>query len=102
MSDLMVHATDSEGFGIVLIEGMASGIPIVANDIPPCREVLDGGRCGVLVAPRDPVLLAEAIERTLDDEHLRHSLTQASAERVRSEYDVSLAVERYAKLFLES
>jgi glycosyltransferase involved in cell wall biosynthesis len=46
--------------------------------------------------------LAEAIERLLDDEDLRHSLTQAAAERVRSEYDVTLAAGRYAKLFLES
>jgi glycosyltransferase involved in cell wall biosynthesis len=102
ISDLMVHATNSEGFGIVLIEAMAAGVPVIASDLPPCREILDDGRCGVLVPPRNPVLLAGAIERLLDDEDLRYNLTQAAAERVRSEYDITLVVERYAQLFQSS
>jgi glycosyltransferase involved in cell wall biosynthesis len=101
-SDVLVHATDTEGFGVVLVEGMASGIPVVATDIPPCREVLDGGRCGVLVPPRDPVALAEAIESVLENEKLRRRIKQATTERVRSAYDIRLIVERYAQLLQSS
>jgi glycosyltransferase involved in cell wall biosynthesis len=53
--------TPDEGFGIALAEAMLSGVPVVASDVGACREVLEGGRCGTLVPPRDPRALADAI-----------------------------------------
>jgi len=97
-SDVLVLATESEGFGVVLLEAMAAGIPVVATDIPPCREALDGGRCGTLVPPRDPQGLAEALERTLRDRRRTDELVHAAATRVRDHYDLPLMVERYARL----
>jgi glycosyltransferase involved in cell wall biosynthesis len=62
--DLFVFATTpDEGLGIALVEAMAAGVPIVASDVGACREVLDDGALGLLVPPRDPVALADAIER---------------------------------------
>jgi glycosyltransferase involved in cell wall biosynthesis len=97
-SDIVVHATHSEGFGVVLIEAFASGTPLIASDIPACREVLDGGRCGLLVPPRDPHALADAIQRLLTDDTLRHSLVAAASERVRAKYDVHHMAAGYAAL----
>ena len=45
--------TESEGFGIVLIEAMAANLPIIASDVSACREVLLDGKAGLLVPPRD-------------------------------------------------
>ena len=54
-------ATGGESFGIVLIEAMASGIPLVASDIEGYRWVIDPGREGLLVPPRSPRHLANAL-----------------------------------------
>ncbi len=97
-SDVLVHATHVEGFPNVLIEGMAAGVPIVATDIPPCREVLDNGRCGLLVASQEPRALADAIRRVLGDPGLREALTAAAAERVAAWYDIRAVVERYGQV----
>jgi glycosyltransferase involved in cell wall biosynthesis len=97
-SDLVVHLSDSEGLPVAVIEAMAAGTPVIASDIAPCREVLDGGRCGLLVPTRDPTALADAIERLLDDPSLRRRLVTAAAERVRAEFDIPPMAARYAAL----
>jgi glycosyltransferase involved in cell wall biosynthesis len=60
--DLFAFATTrSEGLGIALVEAMSAGIPIVASDVPACREVLQAGRWGRLVAQRDATAWADAL-----------------------------------------
>jgi phosphatidylinositol alpha-mannosyltransferase len=70
-------ATGFESFGIVLLEGMAAGVPVVASDIPGFRTVLDDGVQGVFVAPRDPQMLAKAIIDLLQDPERRARLGRA-------------------------
>lgn len=73
---LCVPSLEGESFGIVLAEGMAAGIPVVASDLPGYRSVLRGGKAGVLVPPRDHERLAEALLALLADEDLRCKLSQ--------------------------
>jgi phosphatidylinositol alpha-mannosyltransferase len=73
-----------ESFGIVLLEAMASGRPVVAGDIPGYRSVMTNGKEGLLIPPKDPHALALAIVRVLADSGLRARMAvtgQAKASR---------------------
>jgi phosphatidylinositol alpha-mannosyltransferase len=72
---LAVPSLRGESFGIVLVEGMAAGVPVVASDIPAYRAVLDDGKLGRLVPPGDPEALADGLLAVLRDADLRRDLT---------------------------
>lgn len=67
-------STGGESFGIVLLEAMASGKPIVASDIDGYRGLVTFGQEGILVPPKDDLALATALRRLLVDEPLRKAL----------------------------
>lgn len=72
-------STHGESFGIVLIEAMASGRPVVASDIPGYRDATDGA--AILVPPANPEALAAGILRAADDARLCHSLVARGLDR---------------------
>jgi phosphatidylinositol alpha-mannosyltransferase len=72
-----------ESFGIVLVEAMAAGAPVVASDLDAFGRVLDGGRVGVLFPTGDTGGLATALLQLLDDAPRRAALSAAAADWVR-------------------
>jgi phosphatidyl-myo-inositol alpha-mannosyltransferase len=74
-------ALGQESFGIVLVEAMAAGLPIVATDIPGYREVVRPDVEGLLVPPNDSGALAAALRRVLADRELAHRLRHAGRAR---------------------
>jgi phosphatidylinositol alpha-mannosyltransferase len=70
-------STDNESFGIVLLEAMASDVPVVASDIPGYASVMTDGREGLLVPPRNPDALANAVIQLLSDPDLRAACAAA-------------------------
>ena len=72
-----------ESFGIVLVEAMAAGAPVVASDLDAFGRVLDGGRVGVTFPTGDTVALAAALLQLLDDAPRRAALSAAAAAWVR-------------------
>lgn len=82
-SVLCSPAHGGESFGIVLAEALAAGLPIVASDLPGFREVLEDGRYGVLVPPRDSDQLGTALVHLLSDSTRRAELSQAGMARAR-------------------
>jgi phosphatidylinositol alpha-mannosyltransferase len=75
-----------ESFGIILLEAMAAGAPILASDLDPFRRVLDDGRAGTLFRTGDPAALATCLAGLLDDPGRRDRLAAVGTEVVAS-YD---------------
>jgi phosphatidyl-myo-inositol alpha-mannosyltransferase len=74
-------ATGQESFGIVLLEAMASGVPIVCSDIHGYKGVVQRDRQAILVPPKDSDALADAIARLLRDPILRERMGASGRER---------------------
>lgn len=74
-------AVGQESFGIVLVEAMAAGVPVVATDIEGYREVVRDGVDGLLVPPRDAQALSVAIRLVLADHELAAALSAAGRAR---------------------
>jgi colanic acid/amylovoran biosynthesis glycosyltransferase len=77
-----------EGIPVVLMEAMASGVPVVASGISGIPELVDDGVSGLLVPPGDPRSLARALRRLHDDPALRERFARAGRAKVVREFDV--------------
>jgi glycosyltransferase involved in cell wall biosynthesis len=96
---LAAPSTFGEGVPRVVLEAGASGVPVVASDVPGTREVVRDGETGFLVPPGDPVALAARIEEFALDPVLRARLGAAARERVSRDFDRGVILERYAALY---
>lgn len=76
-------AIGGESFGIVLLEAMAAGAAIVASEIPGYRDVVEQGKTGILVKPRSPKAIAEAVATLHADPALARRLVEGASEAVR-------------------
>ena len=75
-------ATGNESQGIVLLEGMSAGLPVVASNIEGYASVITHGVDGTLVPPKDPLALADALTELVNDEQRRRTLGAAGRQRV--------------------
>jgi len=98
--DVFCISSTYEGTPLTLFEAMASGKAIVSTAVDGCREVLEDGTTGLLVPPRDPAALAEALLRTLGSSELRSSLA-AGARKASARYDIQTCVDRMEDLYDE-
>jgi glycosyltransferase involved in cell wall biosynthesis len=99
--DLFVLPSHREGFPRAAMEAQAMGVPVVATNIRGCRQVVDDGRTGVLVPPRDRRALADAIARLGDERARRAAMSAAARARARSEFDERRVVERVLRAYAD-
>jgi phosphatidylinositol alpha-mannosyltransferase len=90
--------TGAESFGVVLVEAMSAGAPVLASDLPAFRRVLEDGACGELVTTGDPQALAGALVRLLSDPSRRSELA-ARGQVVVTRYDWSVVARQIVDVY---
>jgi len=91
-----------EPFGLINLEAMACGTPVVASAVGGILEVVEDGRTGLLVPPGNADALATALRRVLDDRDLAARLGQAGRRRVEERFSWASVAERTAGVYAEA
>lgn len=98
--DWLVVPSRAEGFGLVLVEALARGVPVIASDCPHGpREILDDGRFGLLVQPDDANALAAVIRQVIDR---RFHFERDELKQRAMDYSVSQSVDRWYELLRQA
>lgn len=98
--DVSAISSDHEGTPLFVFESMAQGRPVVATAVGGVGDVIEDGRSGVLVPPRDPSALARALELLLRDPGRREELAAGGRNRL-EDFTMERAAERFAALYDE-
>ena len=96
-ADVFVLSSRSEVFNIAMLEALASGVPVIASDIPQLTDIFRDGVDGLAVPVGDPDALADAMERLITDGNLRSRLATGARTRGR-DFSLCRSVERFERL----
>ena len=91
-------ATGGEALGLVLVEAMAAGVPVVASDIDGYRIASEQGRAALLSPPGDPFALSERLQSLLSSEATRNELV-ANGKRAADRFDARRVAEQHLDLY---
>jgi glycosyltransferase involved in cell wall biosynthesis len=100
-ADVFALTSRYEGFGNVLVEAMACGVPVVATSTAGTREIVSVGEDGLLVDRHEPAAVAAALERVLNDADLRQRMSQ-TARRHAERYRADVIALEYDRVFAEA
>lgn len=99
--DVVVLSSLNEGSPVAIIEAMAAGRPVVSTDVGGVGEVVADGRGGLLVPPRDPAALAEAVTAVLSDPSAAERMGRAARAAVYPKYSAGRLVGDLERLYLD-
>lgn len=97
-ADLFVLPSYEEGMSLALLEAMAAGVPVIATDIPGNRQLVTHEVHGLLVPPRDPVALRDAMERLLANPALARQLASNARQRVEANFSLTTMAQRHLEI----
>jgi glycosyltransferase involved in cell wall biosynthesis len=97
--DVFAFASRSEGFGIVLLEAMEAGKPVVVSNISPLKEIISPGTTGLVAEPGDPASFAAAIVSLFRDRNALRRMGTEARKRVASEFSDTAMVDKTLQLY---
>jgi glycosyltransferase involved in cell wall biosynthesis len=100
-ADVFVLPSESEAFPNAVLEAMAAGLPVVASAVGGILEVVQHDRTGLLVPPRDPVALADALHRVLSDDVLAARVASAGRAVVDTRYSFERMIASFEAIYSE-
>jgi N-acetyl-alpha-D-glucosaminyl L-malate synthase BshA len=98
-ADLFLLPSETESFGLVALEAMACGLPVVASAVGGLPEVIADGETGFLCPMGDVTAMAAAVRRLLDDPGARSRLGAAARRRAETQFRLDPAVDRYVDIY---
>jgi len=98
-ADVLVIPSIYEPFGIVALEGMAAGVPVVATNVGGLAEIIEHDRTGVLVYPGNPESIAWGVNRVLSDREYSNWLVQNARRKVQEAYSWDVIAERTLRVY---
>lgn len=101
-TDIACLPSYREGLPKALLEALASGLPVVATDVPGCRETVEPGANGLLVPARDSRALADALEQLIASPELRARFGRRSREKAVTEFSDEVVVAATLDLYAEA
>lgn len=100
-ADIFVFSSIFEGLGIAVLEAAIAKLPIVASKIDGLLDIIQDGQSGLLVEPKNPAALAQAIETMLEHPEQAKAMAEQAYNYVKNNFEVKVITQRYQKLFTE-
>lgn len=101
-SDVFVLPSENETFGQVFIEAMACGTPVIGTKVGGVPEIISDSYNGFLVQPADPSILAQKIERVLNDTSMRNKMISAGVKTVNNIFTTEKQLSDFEKMLAET
>jgi glycosyltransferase involved in cell wall biosynthesis len=98
-ADVFVFPTENDVFPSSVVEAMACGLPLVTTPVGAIKEIIDDGRNGLLIAPRDGNALSRTLHRLLGDRELAARLGEGALQTVLERYSAMHVTHCYGELF---
>lgn len=97
LANIGILSSESEGLPVSLLEYGLAGLPVVVTDVGQCAEVLENGKFGLLVPPKNPELMAEAITKILDNIERYREIGSLFWQHVEKNYGKKNFIQQYLK-----
>jgi glycosyltransferase involved in cell wall biosynthesis len=97
-ADAFVMSSLLEGFSSALLEAMAAALPVIVTDSPGCADFVREENSGLIVPPRDPARLAQAMATVIEDAQTRRELSVRSSQRA-ARFDWPRVLDRYLEIY---
>ncbi|MBA3842317.1 MAG: glycosyltransferase [Actinobacteria bacterium] len=101
-ADIFAHSSRWEGFGIVLLEAMLAGLPIVSTSVSAVPEIVVDGETGILTDAGDAPALAAGISRLIEESSLASALGGAGRRRALAEFSVARMADQTAEVYRQA
>lgn len=99
--DIFAFPSHAEAFGLVLIEAMAAGLPVISSRCDGVLDIVKDGETGILVEPKSAAQLAKAVRTLLLDASLRHRLSRAGRQDVERRFSIERMVNEVENIYAQ-
>jgi glycosyltransferase involved in cell wall biosynthesis len=99
LSSIVNEKGETEGLGVVLLEAMACGLPVIGSNVGGIPDIIKDGETGLLTRQKDPDDIAEKIIKLLSDEKLRDKVVENGLNLVKQNFSWEIISDKFLKIY---